>query len=68
MCESSNPVGKGRSKEITLDIKCKMTMIMMTRMMEMMLMKMVIMIMKIIFMMVIMKIREIMVMFRHACV
>ena len=24
MCESSNSVGKGRSKEITLDIKCKM--------------------------------------------
>ena len=23
MCESSNPVGKGRSKEITLDIKCR---------------------------------------------
>ena len=30
MCESSNPVGKGRSKEITLDIKCKMAVIMMT--------------------------------------
>ena len=33
MCESSNSVGKGRSKEITLDIKCKnltkMTMMMM---------------------------------------
>ena len=24
MCESSNSVGKGRSKEITLDIKCKL--------------------------------------------
>ena len=28
MCESSNSVGKGRSKEITLDIKCKMTLMM----------------------------------------
>ena len=35
MCESSNSVGKGRSKEITLDIKCKMMMLMMIMMMMM---------------------------------
>ena len=41
MCESSNSVGKGRSKEITLDIKCKMmmlVMVMVKMMMTMMLM------------------------------
>ena len=41
MCESSNSVGKGRSKEITLDIKCKMmVMMMMTMMMAKMMMMM----------------------------
>ena len=35
MCESSNSVGKGRSKEITLDIKCKMMMLMLIMMMMM---------------------------------
>ena len=35
MCESSNSVGKGRSKEITLDIKCKMMMMIMMMMIMM---------------------------------
>ena len=35
MCESSNSVGKGRSKEITLDIKCKKMVIMVKMIMVM---------------------------------